>query len=284
MKQYILKDGEKVQAIPVGRSSVKIGEISPEGMLVVCDRGPNNTKNRGAMVICQCKCGKYTLISLNSLRNNHIKSCGCYNKEYHKQICKKIGQQSYFKDYSKDNSNPYYKFIKRLDKKNNYNSAFWEIECRFCGKRYEAVPVQLISYTRRGYNPCDCLRFQSKGVIKIQKILKENNILFETEKSFQNCISPKGNLLKFDFWVNNNYLIEYDGEQHFTPQSFGGKRSGEERLKEYQLYDKIKNDWCKDNNIILIRIPYTHLINITINDLLPNSSNFIINDQEKDNE
>ena len=84
MKQYILKDGEKVQAIPVGRSSVKIGEISPEGMLVVCDRGPNNTKNRGAMVICQCKCGKYTLISLNSLRNNHIKSCGCYNKEYHK--------------------------------------------------------------------------------------------------------------------------------------------------------------------------------------------------------
>ena len=117
MKQYILKDGTEVQAIPIGRSSVKIGEKSPEGMLIVCDRGPNNFKNRGAMVICQCKCGNYTLISLNSLRNNHIKSCGCYNKEYHKQSCKKIGQQSYFKDYSKDNSNPYYKFIKRLDKK-----------------------------------------------------------------------------------------------------------------------------------------------------------------------
>ena len=64
MKQYILKDGTEIQAIPIGRSSVKIGEKSPEGMLIVCDRGPNNSKNRGAMVICQCKCGNYTLISL----------------------------------------------------------------------------------------------------------------------------------------------------------------------------------------------------------------------------
>lgn len=53
MKKYILKNGIEVEAIPIGRSSVKIGEISPEGMLTVCDRGPNlSAASKGAMVIC----------------------------------------------------------------------------------------------------------------------------------------------------------------------------------------------------------------------------------------
>lgn len=278
MNKYILKNGEEIEAIPIGKSSVKIGEESPNGILTVCDRGPNTqSTSRGAMVICRCKCGNYILISLNALRTNHVQSCGCQNKQQQIERGRKLGQQSHFKDYSQDNSNPYYKFIKRLDKIDTVShSAFWEVECRFCKKHYEAIPVQLITYHRRGNNPCDCLRFQSKGVVKIKQILIENNISFELEKSFDTCVSPKGNLLRFDFWVNNSYLIEYDGEQHFQPQSFGGNRSGEERLKEYQEYDKIKNQWCKENNIPLIRIPYTYLEDITLSDLKLDTTNFII--------
>ena len=281
MNKYILKDGKEVEAIPVGKSSVKIGEISPEGMLQVCDRGPNpRTTTRGAFVICKCKCGNYTLISLNEFRTNHTKSCGCYNVEMHKEIGKKIGTQTYSKDYSKDNSNPYYIFIKQLNEKDSANSFYWEVECRYCHKRYKAIPAQLISYNRRGTNPCPCLRFQSKGVLKILQILKNNNISYITEKTFDTCKSPKNNLLKFDFYIDNKYLIEYDGEQHFIPESFGGKTSGEERLRLQQEYDNIKNIWCKNNNIPLIRIPYTRLKELNINDLILETSNFIIKEDK----
>jgi hypothetical protein len=62
----------------------------------------------------------------------------------------------------------------------------------------------------------------------------------------------------FDFVIldNNNQIIiciEYDGEQHFKPIDFFG---GEEAFVLQQERDKRKNNWCKDNNISLIRIPY----------------------------
>ena len=36
----------------------------------------------------------------------------------------------------------------------------------------------------------------------------------------------------------------------------------------------IKNHWCKDNNIPIIRIPYTHLDNLELSDLLLETSPF----------
>jgi hypothetical protein len=49
--------------------------------------------------------------------------------------------------------------------------------------------------------------------MKIEQLLKENNFSFEREKTFDSCINPKTNkLLRFDFFVNNSYLIEFDGE------------------------------------------------------------------------
>lgn len=278
MKQ-VLKDGTEIESIPIGKSSIIIGEVSPDGMLTVCDRAPanSNLKNRGARVICRCKCGNYTTVNITAFRRGDIKSCGCYNIEIHKETCKEIGQKSNYKDYTKI-KNPYYKFIKRLDKKDNSNSSYWEVECKKCGKRYEAVPVQLISDTRRkGSNPCDCYRFLSKGVIKIENILKENNIYYEKEKTFSDCLSPIGHQLKFDFYINNKYLLEYDGEQHFQPQTFGNTAlTKEEIFIKIKEHDEIKNQYCINNNLILIRIPYTIYDKITIDDLIPETSKYLI--------
>ena len=53
----------------------------------------------------------------------------------------------------------------------------------------------------------------SHGEIEISTILKEYNIPFEMEKTFKTCINPKTKkLLRFDFYVNNQYLIEFDGK------------------------------------------------------------------------
>ena len=62
-----------------------------------------------------------------------------------------------------------------------------------------------------------------------------------------------------------NSLPDDDGKQHFNDTD------GWEDFEKLKYRDKFKNQWCKDNNIILIRIPYWHFNNIKIEDLLEDS-------------
>ena len=54
--------------------------------------------------------------------------------------------------------------------------------------------------------------------------------------------------------LDYNLCIEYDGEQHFMPKEFFG---GEEGFSRRQQLDKLKDKYCEENGIKLIRIPYT---------------------------
>ena len=78
--------------------------------------------------------------------------------------------------------------------------------------------------------------------------------------------------------MNNKYIIEYDGEQHFKPIDVWG---GEEALSNTRERDLIKNKYCFDNNIPLIRIPYD--AEYTIDDLKLETTKFLLtpeNEQE----
>lgn len=102
----------------------------------------------------------------------------------------------------------------------------------------------------------------SKGEKNIEEILLNNNIEYIREESFDGCINPKTNRkLLFDFYLPKyNLCIEYDGKQHFIDNTFFTKRSGS--LKSLQERDRIKNQYCEDNNINLIRISYLNFSNI----------------------
>jgi hypothetical protein len=106
-----------------------------------------------------------------------------------------------------------------------------------------------------------CADSKSKGEIKIENYLNENNIEFDIQQSFPDCKYKI--LLKFDFFVyiNNelSVIVEYDGIQHFEPVEYWG---GEEGFKEQQIRDNIKNEYCKTHNIFLLRIPYWEYDNI----------------------
>ena len=114
--------------------------------------------------------------------------------------------------------------------------------------------------------PCDILRKgfrcpkcrQSEGERIIEKFLFNNNIEYKAEHKFNDCFDKAK--LRFDFYLpNENICIEYDGEQHFKPiKCFGG----EQQLKSQKQKDKIKNDYCLINKILLIRIPYSEIRNI----------------------
>ena len=58
----------------------------------------------------------------------------------------------------------------------------------------------------------------SKGEFKICKFLQRLDIEFEREKTFSECRSLKGNLLRFDFFIPEyNLLIEFNGLHHYKP-------------------------------------------------------------------
>ena len=97
---------------------------------------------------------------------------------------------------------------------------------------------------------------QPKGEIEINQFLIKNNINYESQKTFDGCVNERS--LYFDFYLPNyNTCIEYDGKQHFKAVKYFG---GEKGLKIRQERDKIKEDFCKKNNINLIRIKYNESI------------------------
>jgi very-short-patch-repair endonuclease len=96
---------------------------------------------------------------------------------------------------------------------------------------------------------------ESKGEKKITKYLDINQISYYRQHKFQDCKNIFQ--LPFDFYLPKyRVAIEFDGKQHFEPiEHFGGLESYE-RLK---TNDKIKNDYCEDNFIDLIRIRYDQI-------------------------
>lgn len=114
---------------------------------------------------------------------------------------------------------------------------------------------------------CPNCKRVSKGEQKILEFLKKHTIKFKKEKTFDKCRNPKtGRKLRFDFYLPDyNLLIEYDGKQHFfSEDSFRGPCDFEEIVYR----DNIKNQFCKNNNIPLLRIPYKKFKNI--NNILSN--------------
>lgn len=106
----------------------------------------------------------------------------------------------------------------------------------------------------------------SKNEMKIGKILQKLKYEYVPQINFSDCVDV--GLLKFDFGVKKDgkllCLIEYDGEQHYMPVKFGHMSDEEvqEKLNDTQRRDNIKNEYCKKNNIPLLRIPYWEKKNI----------------------
>jgi Zn finger protein HypA/HybF involved in hydrogenase expression len=99
---------------------------------------------------------------------------------------------------------------------------------------------------------------ESKGEKIIRNFLEKENIKFTTQKTFKDC--KHNSYLKFDYFLPQlNICIEYDGIQHFEPIDFFG---GEKALIENKKRDSIKENFCTENNIYLIRISYLEKRNI----------------------
>ena len=152
--------------------------------------------------------------------------------------------------------------IEKTNKRASNGGVYWHCICE-CGNEKNILAQSLLNGQSLS---CGEHSNISKGNSKIIEILNSNNIQYETEKKFNSCKDKRE--LPFDFYIENKYLIEYDGKQHFDKNS----------IFDYEYthnHDLLKSKWCKENNIPLIRIPYTHYDNLCLEDLLLETSSFI---------
>lgn len=155
-------------------------------------------------------------------------------------------------------------FVKEVNKINRnidvigiYTTARTKImfKCKKCGNAWNAYPYSILEGT--GCPKCN----ESHGEKEVQNWLDKHNISYVRQMKFDKCIDIA--LLPFDFYLpNNNICIEYDGKQHFSPVDlYGGKQGFIIRKK----HDDIKNKFCEENNINLIRIPYYKNVETELN-------------------
>lgn len=132
-------------------------------------------------------------------------------------------------------------------------------KCQTCGYTWETTAFTV--YT--GKTGCPKCAF-SKGQTKISKYLDDHNISYIPEYTFHDCKNIY--LLPFDFYLpDNNTCIEYDGEHHFQPIIRSKSMTYDDALRNFEKIKKrdlIKDNYCKQNNIILLRISYTQFKNI----------------------
>lgn len=215
------------------------------GLLTVIARAPNNKEGR-AKWTCQCECGNQIDVVGATLRNGATQSCGCLQK-------KRTSNANSISEIG----NKYGKLtvVSRNGSVNGY--ALWRCRCE-CGRETIVRGVSLRTGNTESCGFC-C---SSKGEERVEKILIEHNKKFVRQYRIEECKNIY--TLPFDFAIFEDgelfCLIEYQGRQHYE-ESF--VFNGEDCLEYRQYRDNIKRNYCCENGIKLIEIPYTDLEKIS---------------------
>ena len=196
----------------------------------------------------QCKkCNLIMKRSLNSILCTpwHCDNCNNYAK----------GKSPYSKDYIQKQLNIKFNNQYELLKYNGMtkDAMLKHLNCGFIFKIRELGDL----FEGRNRGCPKCYQFKSQGEQSIMNYLDKNNINFIPQKTFAPLNKSK---YRFDFYLPDfNIAIEYQGEQHYRDNEFF-----KDSLSTIQRRDKIKKQYCIDNNIELIEIKYTDLKNIPI--------------------
>lgn len=212
----------------------------------ILDIIPPNEKHNYTCAMCKCQCGTIKEVKLSYITNGRSKDCGCGRKESLKEAFTKnlVGQR-----FGK------LTVVEMLEERNKNGRIVYRCKCD-CGNEVDVLGNSLTTYHTLS---CGCL--VSYWNTYIQQFLEKNKIKYKSEY----IVYIGDNYYRYDFYLPQyNLFIEYDGQQHYEPVRFHGNNI-EENLHEFhkvQEHDKIKNQYCEENNINLLRIPYWETKNI----------------------
>lgn len=208
-------------------------------------RFPDVMQSRHAKLVCRCDCGTEKEVNIINLVNGLTKDCGCGRKKMLRDTHTKnlVGQR-----FGKLTA------VELLEKSNKYNKRVYRCKCD-CGNEVNVLSNSLCT----GHTlSCGCML--SYYNIYIKKYLDNNKI----ENIPEYAVVINDIRFRYDFYLPKyNCFIEYDGRQHYEQVNYSkDNKINLEKFIKRQEYDAIKNKYCIDNNINLLRIPYWEKDNI----------------------
>ena len=218
-------------------------------------------ENGHAFWNCKCSCGKMHTVMGSSLTTGDTKSCG---------FCK----PRHFIDLT----NQKFGLLTALEptEKRVGSYVVWKCLCD-CGN-YTEVPSGYLTIGQT--KSCGCLG-ASYNETKITQMLQEADISFTSQKNFKDCLLASGAKARFDFYIEDSYIIEFDGQQHFSYRKDTiNTWNTKEHFKETRNNDLLKNKYCFEHNIPLIRIPYDR--EYDLNDLKLETTRFLLTKENEE--
>lgn len=187
-------------------------------------------------------------------------------------------------EYKKEIQYYYGNSIKVLSEYKNCKSKilFYHKNCKGNGY-FKRGAKDMLDSARLGHseNGCPYCKEISYGESLLRKIFEKQFINFAEQYKFSNCIYKKQ--LPFDFAIFENnklsYLIEFQGSQHYNFEGHETFYSNIQDYKDRVIKDNIKQDYCSNNNIKLLKIPYTKIS--ILEKILKNQINLKFNDYPK---
>ncbi len=206
-------------------------------------------KYNGYDSIIKIKCKKHGIFEQEV--SNHLQGKGCEKCKYDKLSNCFIGNKEDFIEKSKKFHGDRYDYS-LVNYINNREKV--KIICKKHGEFLQKPNNHLDG--KQGCPKCK----NSIGETKVENWLKTNNFEYIPQKRFKDCIDKRS--LVFDFYIpKNNICIEFDGIQHFKPLNHFGKKKFSikqsiDLFKDRKRKDCIKDKYCIENDINLIRISY----------------------------
>lgn len=205
-----------------------------------------NHKASNLKILCG-SCGNEFTTSLSSIENSDGACLKCANKKTGERSRLSPKEVKYRIDSVNGNI-----LLNPEEYKDNHTPNL-RIKCGECG---DVFYTSLANYEYFQKIRCDkCSQKISIPERKTMEFLEKNNIFYKYNYTFNDCKDKR--LLLFDFYLEKyNLIIEIDGEHHYHP------KWGEEQFKMIKYHDGIKNKYCEDNEIKLLRIPFWNFENL----------------------
>lgn len=221
-----------------------------------------NTKDKnyiGKDVFSKCICTNCNK-TIRYIRNNEL------FKKYYNKKCASCTKHDIAKQYQ-PHIGDIFGYLKVIGDGGYNNERHYSLcQCK-CGN---IILVKDNSLKSKNTQSCGCMN--SRGEANIEKILKDNNYIYNHNIIFPEFFNETHLKYRFDFIIYNENgkpirFIEFDGRQHiYGPDTeyWGHSKDTLESIKER---DNIKNKWCLQHNYPLVRIPYYKANTITLNDI-----------------
>lgn len=174
-----------------------------------------------------------------------------------KSSCPNCGRKKSIKSRTKTLSDFKYELkniSSNIEVMGNYVNTHTKIKCKclVCGCEWEGYPANLLNGTA-GCPMCN----MSIGERKLLNTLDSLGIHYIPQYTFDDLKNKKK--LRFDAYsISDNMVFEYQGEQHYFPVDWGnkGEKWAKEEFKLTKHRDNLKKEYCIQNSIPIIEIPY----------------------------